>query len=214
MKYALVYPNWDRLENDSERSKVIRGGFLGDRPEVYEVIAEGEVEGGLYYISAELKMKQAEALFHEFNVGERRGLRCRSMSVGDLVVFSDGSFALCEMAGFSISRLPRTFEWHSKVPGTSTEEFEVQGLDDWKLIVVTNHYSYVSSLPDLVRDEIKDRVWATQDGYGTPGFVPAQGWDWSGIRDSSEAAQKEMAALVRALFHRLGIFKFKAVRSL
>lgn len=33
-----------------------------------------------------------------------------------------------------------------------------------------------------------NEIWALQDGYGEPGFWPPQGWDWSGIRDSSEKA--------------------------
>lgn len=36
-------------------------------------------------------------------------------------------------------------------------------------------------------------AWKHQDGYGVEGFVPAQGWDWSGIRDSSPAAIKNIA---------------------
>lgn len=31
-------------------------------------------------------------------------------------------------------------------------------------------------------------AWKLQDGYGSVGFTPDQGWDWSGIRDSSPAA--------------------------
>lgn len=33
-----------------------------------------------------------------------------------------------------------------------------------------------------------DVAWDFQDGYGEAGATPAQGWDWSGIRDSSPAA--------------------------
>jgi len=39
-----------------------------------------------------------------------------------------------------------------------------------------------------------DAIWALSDGYGTPGFVPAQGHDWSGIRDSSIGAVEAMYA--------------------
>lgn len=35
-------------------------------------------------------------------------------------------------------------------------------------------------------------TWELQDGYGEPGVMPSQGWDWSGIRDSSPAAIKRM----------------------
>ncbi len=42
-------------------------------------------------------------------------------------------------------------------------------------------------------------VWKLQDGYGAPGYTPAQGWDWSGIRDSSREAKVAIIAAVRAL---------------
>lgn len=38
------------------------------------------------------------------------------------------------------------------------------------------------------------RVWAKSDGYGEPGEVPVQGYDWSGIRDSSIEAVEAMYA--------------------
>ncbi len=41
-------------------------------------------------------------------------------------------------------------------------------------------------------------VWAVQDGYGNPGVTPTQGYDWSGIRDSSPAAVRTMAEMARA----------------
>jgi hypothetical protein len=40
-----------------------------------------------------------------------------------------------------------------------------------------------------------NRIWSAQDGYGTPGFVPGQGYDWSGIRDSSVGAIAVMDAI-------------------
>lgn len=39
-------------------------------------------------------------------------------------------------------------------------------------------------------------LWSLQDGYGVPGFVPGQGPDWSGIRDSLPAT---VYAMHRAL---------------
>lgn len=35
-------------------------------------------------------------------------------------------------------------------------------------------------------------VWALQDGYGESGCTPPQGYDWSGIRDSSPGARRAM----------------------
>lgn len=41
-----------------------------------------------------------------------------------------------------------------------------------------------------------DLIWSLADGYGAPGTIPAQGYDWSGVRDSSPAA-------VRAIYKAL-----------
>lgn len=37
------------------------------------------------------------------------------------------------------------------------------------------------------------RLWKYTDAYGEPGYMPAQGYDWSGFRDSSYAAIRRMA---------------------
>ena len=38
--------------------------------------------------------------------------------------------------------------------------------------------------------------WPFTDAYGEPGYVPPQGLDWSGFRDSSDAAIKAMATAI------------------
>lgn len=40
------------------------------------------------------------------------------------------------------------------------------------------------------------KVWSFSDGYGEPGFIPVQGYDWSGIRDSTPEAVEAMFAVV------------------
>jgi hypothetical protein len=35
-------------------------------------------------------------------------------------------------------------------------------------------------------------LWSMQDGYGAPGATPAQGHDWSGLRDSTPATVHAM----------------------
>lgn len=35
-------------------------------------------------------------------------------------------------------------------------------------------------------------MWSLSDGYGEPGLIPSQGYDWSGVRDSSPAAIRAM----------------------
>lgn len=46
--------------------------------------------------------------------------------------------------------------------------------------------------------EADEAIWAQQDGYGRTGYTPPQGWDWSGIRDSSAGARAAMLATARA----------------
>lgn len=56
-----------------------------------------------------------------------------------------------------------------------------------------------------------DAIWALQDGYGEAGYEPAQGYDWSGIRDSSPEAVAAMERVAKqyvpdeVLFTRLGL---------
>lgn len=39
-------------------------------------------------------------------------------------------------------------------------------------------------------------MWSMQDAYGEPGAMPGQGYDWSGVRDSTPAT-------VRAMWYRI-----------
>jgi hypothetical protein len=41
-------------------------------------------------------------------------------------------------------------------------------------------------------------IWMYSDGYGAPGFIPEQGYDWSGIRDSSTDAIESMWMAIHA----------------
>ena len=40
-----------------------------------------------------------------------------------------------------------------------------------------------------------EAIWSRQDGYGEAGYTPPQGFDWSGIRDSSPRAVLRMLAV-------------------
>lgn len=48
----------------------------------------------------------------------------------------------------------------------------------------------------MLKGKFLAETWALQDGYGFPGVTPPQGWDWSGIRDSSPAAIARMHSVV------------------
>lgn len=41
-------------------------------------------------------------------------------------------------------------------------------------------------------------IYSLADGYGAPGTIPPQGYDWSGVRDSTPAATRRMAAALAA----------------
>jgi hypothetical protein len=53
------------------------------------------------------------------------------------------------------------------------------------------------STPETARLRISDAIYAESDGYGEPGLIPPQGYDWSGIRDSSPAAIERMFDVVK-----------------
>ena len=62
---------------------------------------------------------------------------------------------------------------------------DVKTCDDWELVLAVNSPSSVTDLPENVLTEVLVETWKHQDGYGRPGRTPPQGWDFSGIRDST-----------------------------
>lgn len=78
------------------------------------------------------------------------------------------------------------------------ETIDVTKASDWDLIVAVGLYSRkIVSLNDKQRDFLHRAIYNLNDAYGEVGFVPPQGYDWSGLRDSSEKAQKAMGGFVR-----------------
>jgi hypothetical protein len=47
-------------------------------------------------------------------------------------------------------------------------------------------------------------LWELSDGYGPTGFVPPQGFDWSGIRDSSRREINAMAFVASRWWRKRG----------
>jgi hypothetical protein len=81
-------------------------------------------------------------------------------------------------------------------------EVKVTSLTGWELVCLFNHgRSVVLNMAKEVKRQIMDKVWSIQDGYGEPGFTPVQGWDWSGIRDSSDGAKVKMALAIMLILH-------------
>lgn len=74
----------------------------------------------------------------------------------------------------------------------------IKDLDDWKLILIFSHFSY--KVRNLTNPEINNcyrKIWSHTDAYGEKGYIPPQGYDWSGIRDSSQNAKQNMAISLR-----------------
>lgn len=93
----------------------------------------------------------------------------------------------------------------SKKPATRRVE-KLSEISAWDLIVRLCHWSYkVINLDRRQADAVYRAIWAESDGYGERGFIPAQGYDWSGIRDSSPAAVSRMAAAALVLLARMDV---------
>jgi hypothetical protein len=83
---------------------------------------------------------------------------------------------------------------------TVSGTYRVHGSDE--VHELKPHWTRFVARVDLLRidwaceyEDAIDRIWDLQDGYGVPGYEPPQGWDWSGIRDSSPEAIAQMDAV-------------------
>ncbi|RJQ25052.1 hypothetical protein C4577_06615 [Candidatus Parcubacteria bacterium] len=84
-------------------------------------------------------------------------------------------------------------------------KLNVQTCKDWDLIVALCHWGYKPFLTAKQKNDAYKKVWAKSDGYGEEGYIPSQGYDWSGIRDSSEEATVKMADAARIYLLNQGI---------
>lgn len=95
-----------------------------------------------------------------------------------------------------IERIRMLAEEMADQPPMSARERTDRGL-------VSSYCHYSGSckdvLPKKVQRALDQAIWRLQDGYGSEGYTPVQGWDWSGIRDSSTEAFRRMAAVVEVI---------------
>jgi hypothetical protein len=83
---------------------------------------------------------------------------------------------------------------------------QIADADDWDLIVKVCHHSFnVDNLKTTEWAELYRLVYAQSDGYGEKGFIPCQGYDWSGVRDSTDQAKADMAQVIRDYLEKHGI---------
>jgi hypothetical protein len=89
------------------------------------------------------------------------------------------------------------------MPTVKNEVLQVAQIDDWGLVCKACHHSYqITNLTASERSVLYRLIYAKSDGYGETGHIPCQGYDWSGIRDSSPQAQADMAQAARDYLER------------
>lgn len=98
---------------------------------------------------------------------------------------------------------------HRKVVQGIIMKINTISVDDWQLILCIAHWSYAPDLPKVVQNEAYEAAWKYTDAYGSPGFMPSQGYDWSGFRDSSKASTRHSANAIRMVLAKHGINSFE-----
>jgi hypothetical protein len=89
-------------------------------------------------------------------------------------------------------------------------EVNLVTVGDWELILAICHWSYKPKLPKELVEKAYKEAWKYTDAYGHPGYIPPQGYDWSGFRDSSELANTRSANAIRVVLAQAGITEFEA----
>lgn len=121
----------------------------------------------------------------------------------DVVLEEDGTFKYTRV---SDPLYAKGEKWTVTVHNGETGEVTVHNhVGDGEPSRMKTHARWPLFLIDMACDDpqTSKQIWALQDGYGKPGFMPAQGWDWSGIRDSSDEALAKMTEVaLNALFGR------------
>lgn len=75
----------------------------------------------------------------------------------------------------------------------------------WKAVVSLLHFhgEKRAEVSPADRKALDAMAWRLQDGYGVQGYTPVQGWDWSGIRDSSRRAKTAIIAGAESILGRI-----------
>jgi hypothetical protein len=87
----------------------------------------------------------------------------------------------------------------------------IKDCKDWELIVAIAHWSKKTDLPKNVTNAAYVAAWKHTDAYGDLGFIPSQGYDWSGFRDSSKESTKRSADAIRKVLKAHGIESFEVI---
>lgn len=133
-----------------------------------------------------VKKKPLPERFEVESVPGAAQMRFKDTQTGNVV-----DIGLCDSHG-AVNILNAFF-----TPGMKSRMVDVETCSNWALVCVVNWGSAKHDLPPDIEKELMDKSWAMQDGYGEVGYTPPQGWDWSGIRDSTDEAQRNIAEMLR-----------------
>lgn len=87
----------------------------------------------------------------------------------------------------------------------SIQSLEINTSNNWDLICKCCSCGYhIHNLTGKQKNDLYIKIYAQSDGYGEPGYIPVQGFDWSGIRDSSSQAKEAMSSVARDYLRAIG----------
>lgn len=107
---------------------------------------------------------------------------------------TEGVTKLSERENRVLDVLRRNGHWAKyTVERKGDKEFDI--IIDGEQGVGENKWAFSAWMPLSIISGVNwvdNKIWKFSDGYGKEGYIPVQGHDWSGIRDSSVGAIWEM----------------------
>ena len=108
---------------------------------------------------------------------------------------TEGIIKLSERENRVLDLLRRSEYWTKyAVERKSDKEFDI--IINGEQGVGENKWPFSAWMPLSIISGVNwadNKIWKLSDGYGNKGYIPVQGHDWSGIRDSSNEAIWDMA---------------------
>ena len=86
--------------------------------------------------------------------------------------------------------------------GTMAGQYSRDGGRTWHNFRARWELEWIDLAIDRGGREVAQAIWDRQDGYGEAGYTPPQGFDWSGIRDSSDDAIDAMVEIASGVVSR------------
>lgn len=99
MQAKILYFNWYKGATSNRMSVTLSGEIATDRPDLYDCVGEVDVDPTI---------AACEKVFRDYNrveEGDMDGMEIRSMSVGDIVLFHDGTAIAVAGCGWNEQKL-------------------------------------------------------------------------------------------------------------